>query len=87
MNTRFYSEIEISFTSSRLFVYKQDGADNLTCLARYLYNIEVCKSLYSSLNIFEVSFRNAIDKALSRKFNYQKLLLLRKTSMQVLPLW
>lgn len=86
MNTRFYSEIENSFTSSRLSVYKQDGADNLTCLARYLYNIEVCKSLYSSLNIFEVSFRNAIDKALSHR-NNQKLLLLRKTSMQVLPLW
>ena len=55
--------------------------------SQFKYNIEVCKSLYSSLNIFEVSFRNAIDKALSRKFNYQKLLLLRKTSMQVLPLW
>ena len=43
---------------------KQDGADDTLCLARYLYNIEVCKSLYSSLNIFEVTFRNAIDRVL-----------------------
>ena len=64
MNKQFYSEIESSFTASRLSVYKQDGADDTTCLVRYLYNIEVCKSLYSSLNIFEVTFRNAIDKVL-----------------------
>lgn len=64
MNKHFYSEIESSFTSSRLSVYKQDGADDTTYLARYLYNIEVCKSPYSSLNIFEVTFRNVIDKVL-----------------------
>ena len=85
MNTRFYSEIENSFTSSRLSVYKQDGADNLTCLARYLYNIEVCKSLYSSLNIFEVSFRNAIDKVLctvAGTDNWYDILTLDSTSMK-----
>ena len=54
MDKRFYSEIENSFTTSRLSVYKQDGADDLTCIARYLYNIEVCKSLYSSLNILKL---------------------------------
>ena len=85
MNTRFYSEIENSFTSSRLSVYKQDGADNLTCLARYLYNIEVCKSLYSSLNIFEVTFRNAIDKVLctvAGADNWYDILTLDSTSMK-----
>lgn len=64
MYKRFYFEIEKSFTPSRLFVYKQDVADDLTCLARYLFNIEVCKNFHSSLNVLEVAFRNAIDKAL-----------------------
>ena len=85
MNTRFYSEIENSFTSSRLSVYKQYGADNLTCLARYLYNIEVCKSLYSSVNIFEVTFRNAIDKVLctvAGADNWYDILTLDSTSMK-----
>lgn len=64
MDKRFYFEIENSFTPSRLFVYKQDGADDLTCLVRYLFIIEVCKSFHSSLNVLEVTFRIAIDKAL-----------------------
>ena len=85
MNKQFYSEIESSFTSSRLSVYKQDGADDTTCLARYLYNIEVCKSLYSSLNIFEVTFRNSIDKVLctvAGADNWYDILTLDSTSMK-----
>ena len=85
MNKHFYSEIESSFTSSRLSVYKQDSADDTTCLARYLYNIEVCKSLYSSLNIFEVTFRNAIDKVLctvAGADNWYDILTLDSTSMK-----
>ena len=85
MDKRFYSEIENAFTVSRLSVYKQDGADDLTCLARYLYNIEVCKSLYSSLNIFEVTFRNAIDTVLcsvAGADNWYDILTLDSTSMK-----
>ena len=85
MNKHFYSEIESSFTSSRLSVYKQDGADDTTCLARYLYNIEVCKSLYSSLNIFEVTFRNDTDKVLytvAGADNWYDILTLDSTSMK-----
>ena len=85
MNKHFYSEIESSFTSSRLSVYKQDSADDTTCLARYLYNIEVCKSLYSSLNIFEVTFRNVIDKVLctvAGADNWYDILTLDSTSMK-----
>lgn len=65
--------------------YKQDGADDITCIARYLYNIEVCKSLYSSLNIFEVTFRNAIDKVLcvvAGSDNWYDILSLDSTSLK-----
>ena len=85
MNKNFYSAIENAFTSSRLSVYKQDGADDTTCLARYLYNIDVCKSLYSSLNIFEVTFRNSIDKVLcsiAGADNWYDILTLDSTSMK-----
>lgn len=85
MNKQFFSEIENSFTSSRLSVYKQDGADDTLCLARYLYNIEVCKSLYSSLNIFEVTFRNAIDRVLcsvAGSDNWYDILNLDSTSIK-----
>ncbi len=65
MNSAFYSRFEDIFTKSRLSVYRQDGVDDTTALARYLYNIELCKSLYATLNIFEVSLRNLIDRALT----------------------
>lgn len=65
MNSAFYSRFEDIFTKSRLSVYRQDGVDDTTALARYLYNIELCKSLYATLNIFEVLLRNLIDRALT----------------------
>ena len=60
----FYNNFENAVTKERLSVYKADGADNKTALARYLYNIELCTALYPSLNMFEISFRNSVDKAL-----------------------
>ena len=69
MNTFFYQNIEDIFTQSRLSVYKKDGVDDVTCLARYLFNIEICKSLYPALHIFEITLRNSIDRTLS---NYAK---------------
>lgn len=65
MDTFFYKKIEDIFTQSRLSVYRKDGVDDETCLARYLYNIEICKSLYPALHIFEVTLRNSIDITLS----------------------
>ena len=69
MNTFFYQKIEDIFTQRRLSVYRNDGVDDITCLARYLFNIELCKSLYPVLHIFEITLRNSIDKTLS---NYTK---------------
>ena len=40
MNKDFYENLETIFTPSRLSVYRQDGTDESTALARYLYNIE-----------------------------------------------
>ena len=64
MNTSFYAGLEHILTKPRLSVYRQDGADDTTALARYLYNIALCRELYAPLHIFEVSLRNAIDEAL-----------------------
>ena len=61
MNSTFYSKIEHTFTKSRLSVYRQDGVDDATALARYLYNVELCKTLYTVLNIFEITLRNRVS--------------------------
>lgn len=69
MDITFYNDIENIFTQQRLSVFKQDGVDEITCVARYLYNIEICKSLYPSLHIFEITLRNVLDKALADYYN------------------
>lgn len=65
MKTTFYKDIEDIFSSNRLSVYRQDGCDDTTALSRYLYNIEICKTLYPILHIFEITLRNSIDNSLT----------------------
>ena len=69
MDKSTFESIEKSISPERLAVYKADGASNETALARYIYNIELSKSLYPIINIFEVTLRNSIDKALETFFN------------------
>lgn len=69
MDKLTFLNIEKSISPERLAVYKADGASNETALARYIYNIELSKSLYPIINIFEVTLRNSIDKALETFFN------------------
>ena len=73
MNASFYAGLEHILTKPRLSVYRQDGADDTTALARYLYNIALCRELYAPLHIFEVSLRNAIDEALCIFFRVCRL--------------
>lgn len=58
-----------SISEERLAVYRADGVDDTTTIARYIYNIALCKSLYPIINVFEVTLRNSIDKALENYFN------------------
>ena len=69
MDKSTFESIEKSISPERLAVYKSDGAGNETVVARYIYNIELCKSFYPLINIFEVTLRNSIDKALATFFN------------------
>ena len=53
------------FSSNRLSSYKYDINDtDSIVLERYLYNIEVSKSLYPLLSIFEIYLRNRINQAI-----------------------
>ena len=53
------------FSSNRLSSYKYDINDtDSIALERYLFNIEVSKSLYPLLSILEISLRNRINQAI-----------------------
>ncbi|MBR1714310.1 MAG: Abi family protein [Treponema sp.] len=69
MDKNTFDSLKKSISEERLAVYRADGVDDTTAIARYIYNIALCKSLYPLINIFEVTLRNSIDKALEKYFN------------------
>ena len=68
MQIEFFKKIEIATSAERLNAYRQDGADELTTLARYLWNTAICESLYSPLQMVEIALRNSMHLALTAKF-------------------
>ena len=53
------------FSINRLDSYKYAADDtDYTVIERYLYNIEISKSLYPLLSILEVSLRNRLNQAI-----------------------
>lgn len=69
MKQEFHLNIEKALTASRLSAYKNNDENYEETLARYLYNIELCRALYSSLHFFEICLRNKIDEILSQLCN------------------
>ncbi len=67
MKQNQYDSIENTFTQIRLQPYT--GTTKEDTINNYLNNIEVCRSFYPLLHFFEVSLRNAIDKALTDYVN------------------
>lgn len=87
MNKLTFANIEKSISPERLATYKTDGATNEVALARYIYNIELCKSIYPILNIFEVTLRNSIDRALEKFFDLKEwndVMLLTETERRMI---
>ena len=65
MRTTLEDNLVNLFSSNRLNSYKfTNFDDNSLALERYLYNIELSKSLYPLLSILEVSLRNRINQAI-----------------------
>lgn len=84
MDKTTFESIKESISEERLSVYRADGADDKTAIARYIYNIELCKSLYPLINIFEVTLRNSIDSALQTFFknpDWNNTILLQQTEI------
>lgn len=64
-----YPLIKKSLSAERLGSYaRHDGASDQVALARYQWNIAVSASLYSSLQLCEVSLRNALHFLLSQEY-------------------
>ncbi|MEN7973047.1 MAG: hypothetical protein ABFR47_04350 [Verrucomicrobiota bacterium] len=69
MNNEFFEKLEPVLAAERLDAYRQDDASPLTTLSRYLWNMALCESLYSPLQMAEVALRNRVHAVLAEKFS------------------
>lgn len=67
MNRTFFKQLESHLNTERLGAYREDGADEATCLARYLLNMALCEALYTPLQMAEISLRNALHESLTAR--------------------
>lgn len=68
MNSEFFEKIQPALAAERLDAYRQDQAEPLVTLARYLWNMALCESLYSPLQMVEIALRNALQSTLENHF-------------------
>lgn len=71
MNAGFFKQVESILASERLDAYRQDGVPPVTTLARYLWNMALCESLYSPLQMAEIALRNSLHHFLTVRFKTQ----------------
>jgi hypothetical protein len=69
MNTHFFEHIQSALAVERLDAYRQDGASPLSTLSRYLWNMALCESLYSPLQMAEIALRNRIHTCFTDQFS------------------
>lgn len=68
MNHNFFQQLEAILAPERLDAYRQDGVPPATTLARYLWNMALCESLYSPLQMAEIALRNSVHHVLSARY-------------------
>ncbi len=68
MNPDYFQKLEHALAPERIDAYRQDGANQPVTMARYLWNMALCESLYPTLQIAEVALRNSLHHALTNHF-------------------
>ena len=68
MAQSFFSEIRRALSSERFESYDYSGSDSdEKMLARYLWNMALCRSLYPVLQGLEIALRNSLHHAISNR--------------------
>jgi hypothetical protein len=66
-NQDFYKKIILALSVERMNAYGDVNKQQKLVLARYMLNMALCESLYSSLQVCEVALRNSIHNYLTTK--------------------
>ncbi|MFP4139058.1 MAG: hypothetical protein ACOCZU_01940 [Planctomycetota bacterium] len=67
MQEDFYRKLKVALAEERLAAYGKDGCEPVIVMGRYLWNMALCESLYSPLQMCEVALRNAVHCAITRR--------------------
>ena len=67
MNSEFFQSLKQALAEERLSAYTGNGASEAITIARYFWNMALCESLYSPLQISEIALRNTIHRNLDAK--------------------
>ena len=69
MNNSFFEALESALAGERLDAFRQDGVSRLITMSRYVWNMALCESLYSPLQLAEIALRNSIHACLADQFS------------------
>jgi len=62
MNNIFLKGLETALAVERLDAFRQDNANEVTTLSRYLWNMALCEALYSPLKMAEIALRKNLSR-------------------------
>lgn len=62
---QYLADLEAALAQDRLASYRPTGADDLTTIATYFWNVALSRDLYPGLHAAEVSMRNGVHNALT----------------------
>jgi len=65
MQADFFKKTFSALSEEKLSPYGADNVAPEVILARYIYNMALCETLYSSLHIAEIALRNAVHRELT----------------------
>jgi len=72
MNHTFFEGLQDILAAERLNAYSYPGAAPVDILGRYLWNMAICESLYSPLQMAEVALRNALHSSLTEYYQTER---------------
>jgi hypothetical protein len=68
MVAQLVADLQLPIAQVRLESYRPANGTDEQMLSNYLWNVALCEALYPSLNMLEVSLRNAVHAAVTTQF-------------------
>src|SRR5947208_1308380 len=68
MQASMFQKLRAAVSFPRLDAYRSPGDSDFDVICKYLWNMDLCESLYPSLQTLEITLRNTIHQAATRRY-------------------